>query len=146
MDRKGKVGVYRPTLKQNISWHFKHFKLYCYTSAIGAILMFSLLYILTDVFKIYYILSFTLAYLLIVTNSFLLNRFFVFRLFNPKRIHRQYLQFFIVNIVAYVTNLIFLYILVHFFGIWYLLAQFLIAVVGLPILYLSHRVMVFNHV
>lgn len=146
MDKRGRISIYKPSIKQSVRWHFKYFKVYCYTSIIGAILMFSLLYIFTDVFKIYYIISFTIVYIIVTTNAFLLDRFFVFRLFNPKRMHKQYYRFFIISIVAYIINLTFLYILVHFFDIWYLLAQLIISVVGLPLLYLSHRNMVFSYI
>tara|TARA_Y100000310_G_C20375856_1_gene665710 strand:- start:130 stop:582 length:453 start_codon:yes stop_codon:yes gene_type:complete len=146
LSKKGRIGVYRPSIKQMVKWHFKHFKLYSYTSVIGAVLLFSLLYLLTSVFKIHYILSFTIAYILVTTNAYFLNRLLVFRVFNPKRIHKQYYEFFISSVGAYVLNVFFLYIFVNFLNIWYLLAQAIICIVGLPLLYMAHRHIVFSHI
>lgn len=146
MGKKGGIRTYKPSMKDNIKWHFKHFRIYCFTSFIDAILMFGLLFILTTIFKIHYILSFTITYIIITTNSFILNKLFVFKFFNPKKLHKQYSQFFIVSVTAFILNFIALYFLVEFLGVWYLLAQLIIATVGLPPLYLSHRIMVFNHI
>ena len=145
MDKKD-VEYYKPSLKQSVKWYFKHFKVYCYTSFIGGTLMFSLLYIFTSVFKIHYLFSLTLVYIIITINAFLLNRFFVFKLFNPKKIHKQYSQFFIVSLIFYLLNSFFLYVLVEIFGFWYLLAQLIIGVIGFPVTYLTHKHIVFSHI
>ena len=145
MGKKWKIAVYKPTIKQTLNWHFKHFKIYCYTSVIGAVLMFSLLYISTSVLKIHYMLSFTIVYAIVATTSFILSKFLVFRFFSPKRFHKQYCQFFAISLVFYILNLISLFIIVNFFGVWYLLAQFIISVIGLPVVYLIHRKIVFEH-
>ena len=146
MEKRGRIEGYKLNIKQLIKWHFKHFKHYIYTSAIGAVLMFSLLFIFVSVFKIHYLFSFTIVYVIVTTNAFLLNKLFVFKFFNPKRIHRQYYEFFLFGIIVYIANLTAIYIFVQFIGIWYLLSQAIISLIGMPLLYLAHRHLVFSHV
>lgn len=81
------------------------------------------LYVLTEFFKVYYMLSAVIAFLFAVTNSFLLNKTWTFEENIKYKTKSKYAQFIIVSITALVVNLILLYALVEYFNIWYMTAQ-----------------------
>ena len=81
------------------------------------------LYILTEFFGIYYIFSAVFAFLIAVTNSFLINKVWTFNEKLGHKISSRYPKFIFVSVIALIINLIVLYVLVEFFGIWYILAQ-----------------------
>lgn len=140
-----KVKLYRLRLKGRIKRQIKQFRIYCYTSFISAGLMFFLLFFFTSLLHIYYLLSLIMVYVVTITTSFILNKMYVFKLFNPTKLTKQYHHFFVISIVSFVVNFFALYILVKFIGMWYLLAQLLIGLIGLPILFLSHKKFVFSY-
>jgi|SRR3989344_460625 len=140
-----RIKFYKRNLQYRIKMNLKVFKIYTYTSILGAIIMFLTLFILTSAFRIYYILSFIIAFIISLTVNFILNRVYTFRKFNPKKLSRQYFEFFLVSISAFLANLISLYILVELFHIFYLLSQLIISLIGLPMLYLVNKKLVFSH-
>jgi len=142
---KHRVEFYRLSLKDRVKRQIDKFKRYCYTSFISASLMFLLLFIFTSTLHIYYLISFVMAFVVSLTLSFVLNKLYTFNSFNPTKITKQYSYFFIVSIVAFIGNFLALYVLVGIVGLWYLLAQLIIGLVGLPILFLSHKRYVFAH-
>jgi putative flippase GtrA len=147
-DKQGepKVKLYRLTFRQRVKRKIEQFKMYCYTSFASAALMFLLLYVFTSLLGIHYLLSLVMVYVISITTSFILNKVYVFRLFNPTSLTKQYRHFFIIGIASFLANFIFLFILVDLVGLWYLLAQLIIASIGLPILFLSHEKFVFSHI
>ncbi len=139
------IRTYNYNLTERFKRRFKQLRLYCITSVASGALMFLLLFIFTSLIGYHYLISLTISFILTTTASFVFNKIFVFKTFNPKKLTQQYYEFFIVSISVYVVNFIFLFILVDLFNMWYLLAQFLISIVGLPILYMVHRKLVFSH-
>jgi len=136
---------YNLSFKHRIKRQLKNFRRYCYISLCSSGVLFILLFIFTSLFNIYYILSFTMAFTMSTTLNFILNKIYIFNFFNPKRLTKQYYQFFIVGFSAFSVNIILLYVLVEFFHFYYLVAQLTIGLVGLPILFIIHRRLVFSH-
>ncbi len=136
---------YNLSFKHRVKRQLKNFRRYCYISLCSSGVLFTLLFIFTSLLNIYYILSFIMAFAISATLNFTLNKIYTFNFFNPKRLAKQYYQFFIVSFSAFSVNIILLYILVEFFHSYYLVAQLTIGLVGSPILFIIHRRFVFSH-
>jgi len=148
MEEKKKIPTvtfYEPSLRRAMKRQISHFKNYCYVSFANGALMFLLLFVFTSIFQIFYIFSLIIASLITMTSSFILNKIYIFNKFSAKELSKQYYHFFIVGFSAFFVNLISLYLLVRIFGLHYLLAQLLIVVVSLPLLFFSHKKFVFKH-
>lgn len=142
---KAKIQLYKLSLRKRLGRQFEQFKKYCYTSIFSSLLVFVLFFVSTSILHIYYLLSFVVVYIIGVSFSFVINKFYIFNLFTPKRLSKLYFQFFIIDFFAFIGNLMLLYILVDFFNIWYLLAQLFIILVGSPILFMGYKNLVFSH-
>jgi len=84
------------------------------------------LYIFTDVFKIWYIISAGLSFLLAYFVSFSLQKFWTFRDDGREKIYQQMSLYFIVGVTNLFLNTAGMYLLVDGFGVMYLLAQIII--------------------
>ncbi len=142
----GRLEVYRLSFKERIKRRAKQLKRYCYVSSISAAVTFILLFIFVSLLNFYYITAFVIAYLASATLSFFLNKILIFNIFNPKSLQKQYYQFFMVNVLFFLANLVLLYVFVEFFGLWYLLAQVLISLIIVLARFLSYKNYVFNHI
>ncbi len=140
-----KLETYKISFKDRIKRNLKKFKKYCYISLLSGSLLLVFLFTFTSLLRIYYLLSFIFASIISITLNFLLNRIYNFNNFNPKRLPKLYSEFLVISVASFSLNAILLYILVSIFKIFYLLAQFLIGILGLPILFLVHKKIVFNH-
>lgn len=102
---------------------FKQLFKFSIIGVLNTLINLAVLYILTEFFGIYYIISAIIAFLFAVTNSFLLNKTWTF---NEKLIYKtksKYVKFLSVTISALIVNLILLYVLVEYFNIYYMIAQ-----------------------
>jgi len=92
---------------------------------IGTFINLIVLYIFTEFVGVYYIFSAVIAFLVAVTNNFILNKLWTFK----EKIHyffaKKYVQFFIISIFALLINLLFLYIFTEFLKIYYMISQVL---------------------
>ncbi len=143
--QKRKIKLYNLSLKQRAKRHIYSFRKYCYIMGIGAAILFSLLFVFTSLFKVHYLLSLFFAYIVSISLNFFLSKKVIFNNFSPKRAHKQYYEFFIVSMGGFFGNLIFLFILVDLVGLWYLLAELIIGFFGLPLMFLTHKKIVFSH-
>jgi len=137
--------TYNLTLKQKVSRQIDSFKRFCYITTVCAVILYSLLFILTSLFNIYYLFSFVIAYAISITLAFILDKKFVFSSFSPKTIRRQYKEFIYVYLISFIVNIIALYVLVEYAGIWYLLSQLIIGITLTPLLFLLVKLFVFSH-
>jgi|GEM_PF-4089452 len=103
--------------------HGKNFFIYLSISFFVTSIDYSLLFILTHFFGIFYLISSTISYCLGLTLSYFFNRFFNFKKNTYDSFTKQYGLFvFFALMGLFFTNII-LYILVHFFSLHYLLAK-----------------------
>lgn len=91
--------------------------------ASSAVIDFGLLYILTDIFGLYYLLSATISFIAAATYNFSLNRKWTFKSKGDRR--RQLPIFFGVAIVGVLLNLGIMYLGVDYLGVHYMLAKVL---------------------
>ena len=81
------------------------------------------LFIFTDIFKVWYIVSSAIAFLVAFMVSFTLQKYWTFRDHSSERLHAQALVYFVVTGINLVLNTLLMYFFVHFGGIEYLIAQ-----------------------
>ena len=103
------------------------FSKFAVVGVINTLVNLLVLSILTEFFGIYYMFSAVFAFLVAVTNSFVMNSLWTF---NHKLNHKpaeKYSKFFVISICALGVNLALLYFFTEYMHIYYLFSQ-LIAV------------------
>jgi len=83
---------------------------------------FFILFTLTDIFHLWYIISTTLGYIGGFFVSFTLQKFWTFRNWSPQW-RRQMILHFLLSLTGLGVNTTMMYILVDHFGLWYIAAQ-----------------------
>lgn len=83
----------------------------------------TLLYVFTDIARVWYLYSSMLAFSLSLIVSFALHKFIVFRDNGIYKIHHQFLKFFVVAIFGVITNTAVVLMCVEIFGFWYIFSQ-----------------------
>ena len=102
------------------------------------------LYILTDFFKVYYIISAVFAFVVAVTNSFILNKIWTFKENIKDRAVKKYWKFFLVSVCALLVNLFFLYLLTDVFKLYYILSQVIAIGISLWINFFGNKMWTFR--
>ena len=100
---------------------FRQFFRYIFVGLLSFITETSLLYLLTDRFKLWYLYSNSMAYIVVFWLNFLLNRFWAFK--SKDNFQRQmvlYLFLFIFNLIASSGMM---YLLTSVFKIYYLISK-----------------------
>ena len=123
---------------------YKQFFKFVIVGIINTLINLLILYILTEFFGVYYMLSAVIAFLFAVTNSFLLNKTWTFEEYIKYKIKYKYIQFIIISIIALVINLILLYILVEYFDIWYMAAQIVGVLSNLLVNFIGNKLWTFR--
>jgi len=102
------------------------------------------LFILTNFFEVYYIVSGFFAFLVAVTNSFILNSLWTF---NHKIFHKskeKYSKFLIISTGALAVNLILLYSFTEFLNLYYMFSQIIAIIFSLWINFLGNKFWTFS--
>ena len=102
------------------------------------------LYIFTEFFKIYYILSAVLAFLVAVTNSFVLNKIWTFKEKIYEDTSKKYVKFMIISVTALLVNLAILYFFTEFLHLHYLISQIIATGTNLIINFLGSKLWTFK--
>ena len=84
------------------------------------------LYILTSVWHVWYIYSALIATSIALIVSFTLQKFWTFQNYGTQRVHIQFPMHAALASLNIAINAALLYILVEWFGLWYLFGQILI--------------------
>ncbi|KYK37817.1 MAG: hypothetical protein AYK18_08930 [Theionarchaea archaeon DG-70] len=116
---------------------------FCIVGSIGAVIHLGVLYCLTEFFSIWYMVSATLGFTAAVVNNFILNKYWTFQNRAPE-IPRQFVTFFVINVISLGINLSVLHILTEYVGMWYMAAQVVAILVALSNNYLSNKKFTFN--
>ncbi len=140
-----KVKTYNIGVKKRVKRHFKEIKHYLFACCINGVIMFVMLYFLTSIFNLHYLISLVFVYILVVTSGFFFNKYWIFNNFNPKRMHKMYSEFFLVSFIGFILNMSLLYLLVDVVGVFYLFAQLIIVIPGFPLVFTLHKNIVFSH-
>jgi len=131
---------YLPYKKNVIKEFFK----FAFVGLIGTLINIGILYSLTEFFKVYYLISAILAFIVAATSNFFLNKVWTFKEGVKESILKKYLLFFGVSIIALVVNLFFLYVFTEYFGIYYIVSQIIAIGIALIINFLGNKIWTFN--
>lgn len=122
----------------------KIFAKFCTVGAIGTLVNIAVLYMLTEQFAVYYMISAIFAFIAAVTTNFVLNKTWTFGEKLGERTLHKYSKFFTISVLALTVNLAFLYIFVEYFQIWYIFAQVLAILIGLIVNFSGNVVWTFR--
>ncbi|MDQ5955135.1 MAG: Group 1 glycosyl transferase [Patescibacteria group bacterium] len=116
-------GIVRPQHRQVVK--------FAIAGGLSACTNFIILFVLTDLFHVYYLVSATVAFLAAFAVSFLLQKFWTFE-HNTGRTHTQLMLYFIAAMVNLLITIGLLYVLTDVLHLWYmfsaLVTAFLIAI------------------
>ena len=104
----------------------------------------SVLYVLTEFFMVWYILSSLLAFLVAVTNSFIMNTLWTFKKDIKHKTALTYGKFFIISVITALSNLFFLYVLTEFVSLWYMLSQLIAIALTLMMNFVGNKFWTFK--
>jgi dolichol-phosphate mannosyltransferase len=131
---------YLPYKKNVIKEFFK----FCVVGGIGTLINISILYLLTEKIKVYYIISAIFSFVIAMSSNFLLNKIWTFKEGVKSGIRKKYFQFFLVSLSALFVNLLFLYFFTEILGIYYLISQILAIGLALIINFLGNKIWTFS--
>jgi len=122
----------------------KEFSKFAVVGVINTVIHMVFLFIFTAFFSIWYMLSSFFAFLIAVSNSFIMNTVWTFKKDIKHKTATRYGKFFIVSIIAAVSNLFFLYVFTEFAGLWYMLSQLIAIVLTLMINFVGNKLWTYN--
>ncbi len=129
-----------------ISKIYKHkiYVKYIIAGGTAAVTDFGLLFFLTDILHIWYIASATLAFIIAFFVSFFLQKFWTFRDNSRNRIYKQMSMYLAVGVANTAVNAGGMYVLVDYFGLWYILAQAVMSVLLAVGSFVIYRFVIFE--
>lgn len=128
----------------NLLLKYKQIIKYLIAGGAATLVDLSLLYFLTDILGIWYLISAVLAFGGAFFVSFFLQKFWTFRDSDKEIIYRQMRLYLAVALANFIINTALMYILVDGFKIWYMLAQFMVSSLIAFESYLVYKFFVFN--
>ena len=134
---------------QNIFLFFKkrgvkQFIKFGFGGGVGTAINLSILYTFTEYLEFYYMLSAIIAFMVGSTINFIINKRWTFLERVREDFWIKYSKYFFVSIVALSGNLLVLYILTEFVGIYYIISQFLAASASLIVNFFSSKKWIFK--
>lgn len=125
---KESVGGYVETRSPKFFQLLKKHKIgvkYLFAGGTAAAVNLFFLYVLTDIFGVWYLASSIAAFVFSFFTSFFLQKFWTFRDGSLKRIKKQFVIYVVMGAANFFAGPALLYVFVEFFDIWYLFGQIL---------------------
>jgi len=99
---------------------------YLTSGGTAAFVDLSILYVLTNFFEVWYLLSVVAAFIVAFFVSFTLQKFWTFKDSETRKLKKQLTLYFITATSMLIVNTALMFILVEKFGFWYLSSQFFV--------------------
>ena len=122
---KNRLSKKAPRFLEFIHNHKREVK-YGISGGIGALMVLITVYVSTDIFRLWYLISVIFGQVVGFFVSFYLQKFWTFRDPSKERMERQFKIFIALVVVNIILNGIFVTMLVEVFDLWYMLAQAII--------------------
>jgi dolichol-phosphate mannosyltransferase len=106
---------------------------------LGTLINLAVLYSLTEMLGVYYIISAVAAFTVAATSNFFLNKVFTFGERLRHRAAGKYVRFLAVSVLGLSVNLAFLFLLTEFFRVYYLLSQVISIALALAVNFLGNK-------
>lgn len=118
---------------------------YTISGGTGAAVHLSVLYLLTKVVGVWYILSTSIAFIIAFFVSFTLQKYWTFKMNEFANISNQLIKYFFVGVINLFLNAGLMYVLVDVFHLWYMLAQIIVLAFIGGVSFLVYKFFVFKH-
>ena len=112
---------------------------FCVAGSVGYVTFYTLLYVLTEYFHVWYLTSSMSAIVVNYTITFLLQKLWTFRDKTTHVVGRQVALYAMMVTTFYFSNAVLLYLFVEYLGLWYMLAQAIISVLLTIVSFLISR-------
>lgn len=117
---------------------------YFFASGIALFVDVSILFILTEYFNIYYVVSATISFLAGIAITYILSKFYIF---TKTKIHNkinEFTVFLVIGITGLILNNIFLYVFTEYLGIYYMLSKFFVIIITYLWNYFARKKLIFS--
>lgn len=104
----------------------------------------TILYVLTDIFNVHYLISAIISFLVAFVVSFSLQKFWAFGDFGTAKLHIQATQYFLFSGVNLTLNTVLMYVFTDLLGVWYFLSQIFAAAIIAVESFLVYRFIIFK--
>lgn len=128
----------------NFLQKYKQIIKYLIAGGTAALVDLSLLYFLTDILGLWYLISASLAFVATFFVSFFLQKFWTFRDRDKEAMYKQLGIYLAIALVNFVINIALMYAMVDGLKIWYMLAQFIVSGLIAVESYLVYKFFIFN--
>lgn len=122
----------------------KKFIRFSVSGGIATLVDVALLYILTEYVGIWYLISAVFSFMTGSITHFVISRHWVFKDLT-KTFWRQYKTFLTIHLGGLSINLIGLFVLVEYFKIYYILAKFLVVILGISWTFFGNKKFTFKN-
>lgn len=99
---------------------------FLFIGGITTVFLFLVLYILHDIFGIWYVSASTIAYTFTTILGFTLQKFWTFKNKSTEKIKLQFIAYSLLALVNFFANILLMYTFVEILHIHYLIAQFFV--------------------
>jgi dolichol-phosphate mannosyltransferase len=123
---------------------YAQFIRFCIAGGFAFSVNLTVLYILTDIFHIYYLISTVGAFLVAFSISFILQKLWTFKDSSRDRLHVQLPLYLGMQVVSITLNASLMYVFVEYLYIWYLFAQAIIAPMLALVIFFINRTYIFK--
>lgn len=127
--------------KKHVMFEFFEF---AFVGLIGTAINITILYLFTEYYKVYYIYSAMVAFLVAATTNYVLNKVWTFKEKINNKIIEKYFKFLAVSLIALSVNLILLYFFTEFLKIYYIISQMLAIGLSLIINFIGNKIWTFQ--
>jgi putative flippase GtrA len=117
-----KIKVFLMNFENKYSALYKVFR-YVVAGGTAAIVNIGYLFLFTDVFGVWYIISSVFAYVIAFLVSFTLQKYWTFRDYSTDRMAKQGTIYFIIGFINLALNTLLIYLFTDIIGLYYIVSQ-----------------------
>ncbi|MHA1273261.1 MAG: GtrA family protein [Promethearchaeota archaeon] len=111
---------------------------------LGTIVNILVLFLFTEIFHIFYIISEIIAFIISSLHNFTLNKIWTFKEVFKEKLMIKYTQFISVSVISLFVNLTVLFMLVEYFGFYYILGELVAICVAFFFNFIGNKLWTFS--
>ncbi|MFC1710782.1 GtrA family protein [Nanoarchaeota archaeon] len=111
---------------------------------LGVYIHIAILFVLTEFFGVYYLISGGIGFIVGSTNNYFVNKRFTFNEKVSDRVFAKYLKFIIVSISALIISLGILYVFTEFVKVYYVISQLIANIIAFLIVFVISKFWIFD--
>ena len=118
---------------------------YVIAGGTASLLDILLLYVLTDIFGLYYLASATFSVTVSFFFRFFAQKYFAFQNSSTETLHFQLLYYSLLYLGSMLATIGLLYMFVEKFGLWYIAAQVITILLIASVSFFVYKIIIFKH-